>query len=537
MGINRLAELIRERAAGAITSKSIYAYEGSVMALDAAVVMNQFRMARPDRRYLHHLSQIVGVFYRTASLLEKGIKPVFVFDGPAPRMKSRVLRKRQKWKADPLGQEHTCGPVPESQEHACGQVPGNQEHACDQVPGGQEHACGQVPGNQEHACGQVPGSQEHACGSVPESQEHACGQIPESLEHACGQVPDFAEPACKGTQDTCGEMRGAEGGPSLEEGSHAPPGGTEQREKRKGEQNTAAALDGKVPVESFVRNGRQDCQRLLTLLGVPYIEAPGEAEATCAALVRAGLVHCTATEDMDALPFGCSRLVRHVTASPHARVEEFSLPAVLQALQLSHEQFVDLCILLGCDYCDKIHGVGPGRALPLLQQHHSLDGVVQHLRPGRLAVPEDWPYREARRLFLQPAVTDPGGVTLEWGAPDEEGLVQLLVHEKHAKERRVRSRIQRLRESLREVERRSRMFTAERQQRLDDFYSRVGALRYRRQGDEPHFKLPKTRRRIARRNLSHPPLRRRPHPRTCPPAPSTALPAGPENLPVTLPLA
>ncbi|XP_032901031.1 flap endonuclease 1 isoform X4 [Amblyraja radiata] len=403
MGINRLAELIRERAAGAITSKSIYAYEGSVMALDAAVVMNQFRMARPDRRYLHHLSQIVGVFYRTASLLEKGIKPVFVFDGPAPRMKSRV--------------------------------------------------------------------------------------------------------------------------------------GTEQREKRKGEQNTAAALDGKVPVESFVRNGRQDCQRLLTLLGVPYIEAPGEAEATCAALVRAGLVHCTATEDMDALPFGCSRLVRHVTASPHARVEEFSLPAVLQALQLSHEQFVDLCILLGCDYCDKIHGVGPGRALPLLQQHHSLDGVVQHLRPGRLAVPEDWPYREARRLFLQPAVTDPGGVTLEWGAPDEEGLVQLLVHEKHAKERRVRSRIQRLRESLREVERRSRMFTAERQQRLDDFYSRVGALRYRRQGDEPHFKLPKTRRRIARRNLSHPPLRRRPHPRTCPPAPSTALPAGPENLPVTLPLA
>ncbi|GCC43631.1 hypothetical protein chiPu_0027918 [Chiloscyllium punctatum] len=39
----------------------------------------------------------MGLFYRTASLLEKGIKPVFVFDGPAPRMKSRVLRKRRGW--------------------------------------------------------------------------------------------------------------------------------------------------------------------------------------------------------------------------------------------------------------------------------------------------------------------------------------------------------------------------------------------------------------------------------------------------------
>ncbi|XP_078281792.1 LOW QUALITY PROTEIN: putative flap endonuclease 1 homolog [Rhinoraja longicauda] len=514
MGINRLAELIRERAAGAITSKSIYAYEGRVMALDASVVMNQFRMARPDQRYLHHLSQIVGVFYRTASLLEKGIKPVFVFDGPPPRMKSHVLRKRQTWKADPVGQDHACGPVPESQEHACGPVPGNQEQASGQVPESQEHVCGPVSGSQEHACGQVPGSQ----------------------AHACGPVPDGVEPVCKGTQETCGVKRGAEGGPSLEEGSQPPSGGTEPREKKAGAQNTAAELEGKVPVERFSRNGRRDCQRLLTLLGVPYIEAPAEAEATCAALVRAGLVHCTATEDMDALPFGCSRLVRHVTASPHARVEEFSLPAVLQALQLSHEQFVDLCILLGCDYCDKIRGVGPGRALPLLQQHRSLDGVVQHLRPGRLAVPEDWPYREARRLFLQPVVTDPGGVTLEWGAPDEEGLVQLLVHEKHAKEWRVRGRIRRLRESQREVERRSGTFTAERQQRLDDFYSRVGALRYRRQGDEPHFKLPMKRRRIARRNLSHPPLRRRPPPHTCSPAPSTALPAGPENLPETLPL-
>ncbi|XP_072911289.1 flap endonuclease 1-like [Hemitrygon akajei] len=136
---------------------------------------------------------------------------------------------------------------------------------------------------------------------------------------------------------------------------------------------------------------------------------------------------------------------------------------------------------MGCDYCEKIRGVGLKRALPLIQTHKSIEGIVQNLDTRRFPAPEDWPYQEARTLFLQPEVVDPHDVVLEWGEPDEEGLVQLLVHEKKAKEKRVRDRIRRLRESLRDVERRSRMFTAEKQQRLDEFYRKVRGLRYCRQ--------------------------------------------------------
>lgn len=42
-------------------------------------------------------------------------------------------------------------------------------------------------------------------------------------------------------------------------------------------------------------------------------------------------------------------------------------------------QFVDLCILLGCDYCDKIAGLGPKRALTLIQKHRTIDNVVLHI--------------------------------------------------------------------------------------------------------------------------------------------------------------
>jgi len=50
-------------------------------------------------------------------------------------------------------------------------------------------------------------------------------------------------------------------------------------------------------------------------MGVPVVEAPCEAEAQCAELVRKGIVYATATEDMDALTFGSEILVRHMTFS------------------------------------------------------------------------------------------------------------------------------------------------------------------------------------------------------------------------------
>ena len=50
-------------------------------------------------------------------------------------------------------------------------------------------------------------------------------------------------------------------------------------------------------------------------MGIPYVDAPGEAEASCAALVKAGKVFATASEDMDSLTFGSSVVLLYMTAS------------------------------------------------------------------------------------------------------------------------------------------------------------------------------------------------------------------------------
>lgn len=81
----------------------------------------------------------------------------------------------------------------------------------------------------------------------------------------------------------------------------------------------------------------REAQELLKLMGVPYVEAPCEAEAQCAALVKAGKVYGTATEDMDALTFGSNVLLRHLTFSEARKmpVKEFSYEKVLQGFELT----------------------------------------------------------------------------------------------------------------------------------------------------------------------------------------------------------
>lgn len=47
---------------------------------------------------------------------------------------------------------------------------------------------------------------------------------------------------------------------------------------------------------------------LFSSLGLPWIQAPGEAEATCAALQKEGLVDACATKDSDTLVLGASKV-------------------------------------------------------------------------------------------------------------------------------------------------------------------------------------------------------------------------------------
>jgi flap endonuclease-1 len=49
------------------------------------------------------------------------------------------------------------------------------------------------------------------------------------------------------------------------------------------------------------------------------------------------------------------------------------------------------------------------------------------LDKAKYPVPEDWPYKEARKLFQEPEITDPAEIDLKWTVANEEGIVDFLV--------------------------------------------------------------------------------------------------------------
>jgi flap endonuclease-1 len=170
------------------------------------------------------------------------------------------------------------------------------------------------------------------------------------------------------------------------------------------------------------RQHNEDCQELLRLMGVPFIIAPTEAESQCAALAKSGLVYATATEDMDALTFATPILLRRFTFSQSGKekqpILEIDFSKVIRGLDLTYEQFVDLCILCGCDYCGTIKGIGPKTALKLIRLHKDLEGVIRALskESKKYEIPSDWKVMRIPKVTKQ----DKGAEDADENDDDEE---------------------------------------------------------------------------------------------------------------------
>lgn len=65
---------------------------------------------------------------------------------------------------------------------------------------------------------------------------------------------------------------------------------------------------------------------------------------------------------------------------------------------------------MGCDYCNSIKGVGPKRAIELIRQYKTLENIIENLDTKKYQVPENWPFKEARRLFIEPEIADPASI-------------------------------------------------------------------------------------------------------------------------------
>lgn len=114
---------------------------------------------------------------------------------------------------------------------------------------------------------------------------------------------------------------------------------------------------------------------LLDRLDVAYVEAPAAGEAQAAVMAATDdNIDAVGTEDYDAMLFGAPITMRKLTSS--GDVERLDLAATLDELDISHEQLIDVAILIGTDYNEGISGYGPKTAVSAIKEHGDLWSIL-----------------------------------------------------------------------------------------------------------------------------------------------------------------
>ena len=199
-----------------------------------------------------------------------------------------------------------------------------------------------------------------------------------------------------------------------------------------------------------------DSKRLLTEMGIPWIQAPSEGEAQAAYLTINGDVDHCSSQDYDSLLFGATSLIRNVTISgkrkiPKKRIyvevvpEEMRLDNTLKELDITREQLIDLSILVGTDFNpDGIKGIGPKTALKLIKKHESIENVLDTLEDPYFPVDP----KKIKEIFLKPNVTKK--YRLEWKNPNINGVKNFLCRERDFSDNRVDNSLKRMNQGIKE---------------------------------------------------------------------------------------
>ena len=166
----------------------------------------------------------------------------------------------------------------------------------------------------------------------------------------------------------------------------------------------------------------ESSKKLLTLMGIPYVEAKGEGEAQAAYLVANGDAYAVASQDYDCLMFGAKRVVRNLAVSSNlGDLEFYQLDKVLRQLNVTREELVDMGILIGTDFCEGLKGVGAKTALKLAHNGQLKEKIAE------LQKESTHDLDEVKDIFLKHNVnTD---YKIKWEKPDKDKLIEFMCYE------------------------------------------------------------------------------------------------------------
>lgn len=213
----------------------------------------------------------------------------------------------------------------------------------------------------------------------------------------------------------------------------------------------AEAFSKSVMMSRLTQPMIEDAKKLLGLLGIPYIQAPSEAEAQAAYMAMKGDVWASSSRDYDSLLFGTPRLVRYLTISGKEflpskgisrplKPELIYLEEFLSKHSVIREQLIDMAILIGTDFNEGVKGIGPKTSLKIIKKYGEINNLPKDIKEK--GSPN---YEDVRKLFLESAITSK--YATDYCPIKENELYTFLCDEKGFTKNRVEKAVQRIKNS------------------------------------------------------------------------------------------
>ena len=166
----------------------------------------------------------------------------------------------------------------------------------------------------------------------------------------------------------------------------------------------------------------KECKEMLNLMGIPYVQSVGESDPECVAFTNnmKHNVYGVLSDDMDMLAFGARKLLTNISIQD-GTVIEYDLNIILRLLNISHIQFIELCILLGTSYQSNIKGIYGKKAYNALKSNGSISNIIKLL----IECPDNINNKEflenyleksneIREYYLYPIIRDPELIDINW---------------------------------------------------------------------------------------------------------------------------
>lgn len=156
--------------------------------------------------------------------------------------------------------------------------------------------------------------------------------------------------------------------------------------RERGDTERARSLAART--SHLTRNMVKEAIELLDYMGIPSHVAPSEGEAQASMMSKTGMVDGVISQDYDCLLFGAKRVLRNFTYFGRRKVpgrnmyvnvtpEYIDLKDNLDALDLTHDQLIQIGIMVGTDFNKGLYRVGAKTALKLIKKHGNIFEVLK----------------------------------------------------------------------------------------------------------------------------------------------------------------